>query len=45
MVIDVVILVNSKLGITEAHDIANNVEDMMMKEHGVYEVHVHVEPN
>ncbi|WP_042351278.1 cation diffusion facilitator family transporter [Bacillus massiliigorillae] len=44
-VIDVVILVNSKLGITEAHDIANNVEGIMMREHGVYEVHVHVEPN
>lgn len=44
-VIDVVILVNSKFGITEAHDIANNVEDIMMREHGVYEVHVHVEPN
>ncbi|WP_019243490.1 MULTISPECIES: cation diffusion facilitator family transporter [Bacillus] len=44
-VIDVVILVNSTLDITEAHNIATRVENIMIKEHGVYEVHVHVEPN
>ncbi|WP_019153610.1 cation diffusion facilitator family transporter [Robertmurraya massiliosenegalensis] len=44
-VIDVVILVNSTLDITEAHDIATHVEKVMMKEYGVYDVHVHVEPN
>lgn len=44
-VIDVVILVNSKLGIKEAHDIATQVEKVMMKDYGVYDVHVHVEPN
>lgn len=44
-VIDVVILVNSKLGIKEAHDIATHVEKVMMKDQGVYDVHVHVEPN
>jgi cation diffusion facilitator family transporter len=44
-VIDVVILVNSKLGIKEAHDIATHVEKVMMKDHDVYDVHVHVEPN
>ncbi|MFJ7365695.1 cation diffusion facilitator family transporter [Peribacillus frigoritolerans] len=44
-VIDVVILVNSTLDIKEAHDIATHVEKVMMKEHGVYDVHVHVEPN
>ena len=44
-VIDVVILVNSTLGIKEAHDIATFVEKVMTNEHGVYDVHVHVEPN
>jgi cation diffusion facilitator family transporter len=44
-VIDVVILVNSTLGIKEAHDIATYVEKVMMKDYGVYDVHVHVEPN
>ncbi|QOS88844.1 cation diffusion facilitator family transporter [Peribacillus sp. JNUCC41] len=44
-VIDVVILVNSTLDIKEAHDIATHVEKVMMKGHGVYDVHVHVEPN
>ena len=44
-VIDVVILVNSTLDIKEAHDIATHVEKVMMNEHGVYDVHVHVEPN
>ncbi|CAH0226304.1 hypothetical protein SRABI80_02409 [Peribacillus frigoritolerans] len=43
--IDVVILVNSTLDIKEAHDIATHVEKVMMKDHGVYDVHVHVEPN
>ncbi|MBS4212109.1 MULTISPECIES: cation diffusion facilitator family transporter [Neobacillus] len=44
-VIDVVILVNSTLGIKEAHDIASYVEKVMMKDYGVLDVHVHVEPN
>ena len=44
-VIDVVILVNSTLDIKEAHDIATHVEKVMIKDHGVYDVHVHVEPN
>ena len=44
-VVDVVILVNSTLDITSAHDISTNVERTLMKEHGVYDVHVHVEPN
>ncbi|WP_316572424.1 cation diffusion facilitator family transporter [Neobacillus sp. YIM B06451] len=43
-VIDCVILVNPTLGIKEAHDIATLVEKIMMEEHGVYDVHVHVEP-
>lgn len=44
-VIDVVILVNSTLDIKEAHDIATHVEKVMMKDYGVFDVHVHVEPN
>ncbi|MCV9887241.1 cation diffusion facilitator family transporter [Metabacillus halosaccharovorans] len=44
-VVDVVILVNSRLYITEAHDIATQVEKVMRNEYGVYDVHVHVEPN
>ncbi|WP_110926797.1 cation diffusion facilitator family transporter [Bacillus massiliglaciei] len=44
-VIDVVILVNSTLDITAAHNIANQVEQRLMTEYGVYDVHVHVEPN
>ncbi|WP_043932175.1 cation diffusion facilitator family transporter [Bacillus sp. EB01] len=44
-VIDCVILVNSTLDIRAAHDIATHVEKIMMEEHGVYDVHVHVEPN
>ncbi|MBP2242308.1 cation diffusion facilitator family transporter [Cytobacillus eiseniae] len=44
-VIDVVILVKSTLDIKEAHDIATHVEKVMMNEYGVYDVHVHVEPN
>lgn len=44
-VLDVVILVNSTLGIREAHDISTQVEKVMMKDYGVYDVHVHVEPN
>ncbi|WP_026560377.1 cation diffusion facilitator family transporter [Bacillus sp. J37] len=44
-VVDVVILVNSRLDITEAHDIATQVEKVMRNDYGVYDVHVHVEPN
>jgi cation diffusion facilitator family transporter len=43
-VIDVVILVNSSLDIKQAHDISTHVESVMMKDYGVYDVHVHVEP-
>ncbi|EKN66400.1 transport protein [Neobacillus bataviensis LMG 21833] len=44
-VIDVVILVQSTLDIRSAHDIATHVEKVMIKDYGVYDVHVHVEPN
>jgi pilus assembly protein CpaF len=43
--IDVVILVKSTLDIKQAHDIATHVETTMTREHDVYNVHVHVEPN
>lgn len=42
-VLDVVILVNSTLDAKQAHHIATHVEIIMMKDHGVYDVHVHVE--
>jgi cation diffusion facilitator family transporter len=44
-VVDVVILVNSDLGIRDAHDISTEVEDVLKDDHDVYDVHVHVEPN
>ncbi|MCM3790228.1 hypothetical protein M3221_17755 [Domibacillus indicus] len=44
-VVDVVILVKSTLGIGAAHDISMEVEDALMKEHDVIEVHVHVQPH
>ena len=44
-VLDIVILVDSTLNINEAHDIATKVETILINHHGVYEVHVHVEPN
>jgi cation diffusion facilitator family transporter len=45
VVVDIVILVNSNLDIRSAHDIATKVEDELMTEFNVYDVHVHVEPN
>jgi cation diffusion facilitator family transporter len=45
VVVDIVILVNSNLDIREAHDIATKVENELINEHHVYDVHVHVEPN
>ncbi|MEH7309366.1 cation diffusion facilitator family transporter, partial [Neobacillus drentensis] len=45
VVVDIVILVNSSLDVRGAHDIATEVEDILIKEHNVYDVHVHVEPN
>ncbi|ACB59816.1 cation diffusion facilitator family transporter [Exiguobacterium sibiricum 255-15] len=43
-VVDVVILVNSQLNVHQAHDIATKVEDTLTNEYGVYDIHVHVEP-
>ena len=44
-VIDIVILVNSTLNIREAHNVATLVETVLIEDYGVYDVHVHVEPN
>lgn len=43
-VIDIVIFVDKSLNINEAHDIATLVEKNLIREYGVYDVHVHVEP-
>ncbi|MFC5588994.1 cation diffusion facilitator family transporter [Sporosarcina soli] len=44
-VVDVVILVKSSLSLEAAHDISTLVEKTLKDENGVYDVHVHVEPN
>jgi cation diffusion facilitator family transporter len=44
-VVDVVILVNPTLNIRDAHDVATKVENALIQKHGVFDVHVHVEPN
>ena len=44
-VVDVVIVVKSTLNIHEAHNISTLVEKTLKEENGVYDVHVHVEPN
>ena len=44
-VVDMVILVSPHLDIQEAHDISTEVEHILKSEHGVFDVHVHVEPN
>lgn len=43
-VVDIVILVDAGLNIREAHDISTSVENKLMEDHGVYDVHAHVEP-
>ncbi|MEH7225657.1 cation diffusion facilitator family transporter [Bacillus sp. JJ1566] len=43
-VVDVVIAVPNNLNITQAHEISSKVEETLIKEHNVYDVHVHVEP-
>ncbi|MDR4318408.1 cation diffusion facilitator family transporter [Niallia circulans] len=44
-VIDVEVLVKSTLDIRKAHDIADIIERTLRDDYGVYDVHVHVEPN
>jgi divalent metal cation (Fe/Co/Zn/Cd) transporter len=43
-VVDVSIFVDSTLDIKKAHGIADDVETELQREYGVYQVHVHVEP-
>jgi len=43
-VVDVSILVDSTLDIKKAHGIADDVEAELQREYGVYQVHIHVEP-
>lgn len=43
-VVDAVILVDHQLDIVDAHSISTKVEEKLMKEHEVLEVHVHMEP-
>lgn len=45
IVVDVVITVEATLAIGEAHDIATKVEQKLVDEYEIYDVHVHVEPN
>lgn len=44
-VVDIVILVRSNLDIRVAHDISDQVEHELKETHGVYDVHVHIEPS
>lgn len=43
-VVDAVITVQADLSLEQAHDISTLVEDTLKEQHGVYDVHVHVEP-
>lgn len=43
-VVDIVILVDADLPLKKAHDICTVVENTLMEEHDVFNVHVHVEP-
>lgn len=43
-VIDIVIVVDPDLDIHQAHEISTLVEHTLMKEHNIFDVHVHVEP-
>lgn len=44
-VVDIVILVEPNLSLEQAHDISTLVENTLKEKDGVYDVHVHVEPN
>ncbi|MCH1624464.1 cation diffusion facilitator family transporter [Ferdinandcohnia quinoae] len=43
-IVDIVIFVEDNLDIIKAHEIATNVEDKLIKQHNIHDVHVHVEP-
>lgn len=45
IVVDCVITVNPTLDISTAHDISTRVEEKLMEEYEIYDVHVHVEPD
>jgi cation diffusion facilitator family transporter len=45
IVVDCVITVNPALDISTAHDISTRVEERLMEEYDIYDVHVHVEPD
>ncbi|MBS8266525.1 cation transporter [Mesobacillus boroniphilus] len=45
IVVDCVITVTPTLDISTAHDISTRVEEKLMEEYDIYDVHVHVEPD
>lgn len=45
IVVDIVITVNPSLDISTAHDISTRVEQKLIEEYEIYDVHVHVEPD
>jgi cation diffusion facilitator family transporter len=45
IVVDIVIVVQSTLNIEEAHAIATKVENTLIEQHDIFDVHVHVEPD
>jgi cation diffusion facilitator family transporter len=45
IVVDIVITVNPSLDISTAHDISTRVEQKLVDEFEIYDVHVHVEPD
>lgn len=44
-VVDLVILVDQQLDVVDAHEISTYVEDALIEEYDVLEVHVHIEPD
>jgi cation diffusion facilitator family transporter len=42
--VDLIIAVDAKLSIKESHDIAHDVEDLLVEKYGVADVSIHVEP-
>ncbi|MDF2922898.1 MAG: yeaB [Paenibacillaceae bacterium] len=44
ILVDVVILVNPNLSVSESHDISDEIEKRMLKKHHIYNAHVHIEP-
>jgi cation diffusion facilitator family transporter len=44
ILVDVVVLVNPELSVSESHDISDEIEKRMLKKHQIYNAHVHIEP-